>query len=452
MCFWRDEGKGMKKKYSVFSRLLSLLTAAFLCAVLLGGCKGAGSEENIRTAAVPQTEEDKDVEPLKEHNDIPEDGTVTKAQMGTIAGKEGTYYFDSETEDGVTYQWAYEGEQIQNPIEQKLKVECASDGLKDIQKAAGNAPYGLGVVLQDMEMAAPAKLTLTLTEKWKADKVLFCTYEDGKIYQLAQGQIDQVKEGKKKVSRISFPVTKAGDTFYLVGGSTKGEKGQSGGTSAKSKNQSGTSGNAATGEKSGSGSGAAQAQLPGQGAGDSSQHASEGGGEVSDGENPADGWTGDGQQEIPGDGSGGQQTDGGQGETHTCTISIECSTLLNNWDRVEEAKKEFVPSDGWIFQPAEVTYTPGETVFDVLKRVCADAGIQMESRYTPMYGSYYIEGMNQLYEFDGGPQSGWMYSVNSWFPNYGCSSYTVNDGDVIEWRYTCDLGSDVGNVYMGDES
>ena len=45
-----------------------------------------------------------------------------------------------------------------------------------------------------------------------------------------------------------------------------------------------------------------------------------------------------------------------------------------------------------------------------------------------------------------------MYSVNSWFPNYGCSSYTVNDGDVIEWRYTCDLGSDVGNVYMGDES
>ena len=88
----------------------------------------------------------------------------------------------------------------------------------------------------------------------------------------------------------------------------------------------------------------------------------------------------------------------------------------------------------------------------MLKRVCADAGIQMESRYTPMYGSYYIEGMNQLYEFDGGPQSGWMYSVNSWFPNYGCSSYTVNDGDVIEWRYTCDLGSDVGNVYMGDES
>ena len=68
-----------------------------------------------------------------------------------------------------------------------------------------------------------------------------------------------------------------------------------------------------------------------------------------------------------------------------------------------------------------------------------------------MYGSYYIEGINQLYEFDCGQNSGWMYCVNGWFPNYGCSSYTVEDGDVIEWRYTCDLGSDVGNTYTGGE-
>lgn len=76
----------------------------------------------------------------------------------------------------------------------------------------------------------------------------------------------------------------------------------------------------------------------------------------------------------------------------------------------------------------------------------------MESSYTPIYGSYYIEGINQLYEFDGGGQSGWQYCVNGWFPNYGCSSYSVEDGDVIEWKYTCNLGSDVGNTSMGGES
>ena len=74
----------------------------------------------------------------------------------------------------------------------------------------------------------------------------------------------------------------------------------------------------------------------------------------------------------------------------------------------------------------------------------------MESKWTPMYNSYYIEGINQLYEFDCGDKSGWMYSVNGWYPNYGCSSYEVKDGDKIEWRYTCDLGSDVGDKYMGD--
>ena len=25
--------------------------------------------------------------------------------------------------------------------------------------------------------------------------------------------------------------------------------------------------------------------------------------------------------------------------------------------------------------------------------------------------------------------------------------YTISDGDVIQWRYTCDLGRDVGDQY-----
>ena len=41
-----------------------------------------------------------------------------------------------------------------------------------------------------------------------------------------------------------------------------------------------------------------------------------------------------------------------------------------------------------------------------------------------------------------------MYKVNGWFPNYGCSRYQVEDGDVICWVYTCDLGADVGDNSM----
>ena len=71
----------------------------------------------------------------------------------------------------------------------------------------------------------------------------------------------------------------------------------------------------------------------------------------------------------------------------------------------------------------------------------------MEFSWTPMYNSAYIEGIYNLYEFDVGDGSGWMYKVNDWFPNYGCSRYQLQNGDVIEWVYTCDLGDDVGGGY-----
>ena len=68
----------------------------------------------------------------------------------------------------------------------------------------------------------------------------------------------------------------------------------------------------------------------------------------------------------------------------------------------------------------------------------------MEFSFSPGFNSNYVEGINNLYEFDCGQNSGWMYCVNGWYPNYGCSRYVVQDGDVIEWNYTCDLGRDLG--------
>ena len=61
-------------------------------------------------------------------------------------------------------------------------------------------------------------------------------------------------------------------------------------------------------------------------------------------------------------------------------------------------------------------------------------------------GSVYVEGIHYLYEFSCGPTSGWVYTVNGEFPNYSCSDYVLQDGDVIQWSYTCDLGQDVGFV------
>lgn len=131
----------------------------------------------------------------------------------------------------------------------------------------------------------------------------------------------------------------------------------------------------------------------------------------------------------------------------TCTLSIRCDTILNNMDMLKEEKKALVPSDGVILATTTVTFSEGESVFDVLKRVTREQRIHMEFENTPIYNSAYIEGINNLYEFDCGDLSGWMYKVNGWFPNYGCSRYQLKQGDVIEWVYTCDLGYDVGGGY-----
>ena len=133
-----------------------------------------------------------------------------------------------------------------------------------------------------------------------------------------------------------------------------------------------------------------------------------------------------------------------KGKTYTCTFSIECSTILNNLDQLDPDKLEMVPSGGTILAKTTVTFYEGESVFDVLQRLCKEKGIHMESSWTPIYNSAYIEGIHNLYEFDCGALSGWMYRVNGWYPNYGCSRYQLQDGDVVEWRYTCDLGNDVG--------
>ena len=131
-------------------------------------------------------------------------------------------------------------------------------------------------------------------------------------------------------------------------------------------------------------------------------------------------------------------------EEWTCTLSVSCATILDNMDLCDPEKWELVPEDGWILKPMTVTFAENESVFNVLQRTLKEQGIHMEFEYTPAYHTAYIEGINNLYEFDVGEHSGWMYSVNGWFPIYGCSRYRLQDGDVVEWKYTCDLGNDIG--------
>ena len=111
----------------------------------------------------------------------------------------------------------------------------------------------------------------------------------------------------------------------------------------------------------------------------------------------------------------------------SCTVSISCTTVLDNWDKLSEAKRSIVPSNGIILGTVTVELQEGDTVFSVLQRVVSDYNIQMEYSVSPLYQTTYIEGLGNLYEKDCGARSGWMFVVNGVFPNYGASDCTVQD-------------------------
>lgn len=138
-------------------------------------------------------------------------------------------------------------------------------------------------------------------------------------------------------------------------------------------------------------------------------------------------------------------------DSETVTLSINCSTVFDNWDDLDPALKNgnYIPKDGVILPTTEFVLRKGDTVYDILNRALRHNKIQMEFQGAEenTYGSVYIQGINYLYEFSCGPYSGWMYTVDGEYPNYGCSRYELKNGQKIEWIYTCDLGNDIGNSF-----
>jgi hypothetical protein len=98
---------------------------------------------------------------------------------------------------------------------------------------------------------------------------------------------------------------------------------------------------------------------------------------------------------------------------------------------------------GTILEATSVEIQDGDSAFDVLQRIAKARNIQLEYRGKGM--TAYVEGIANLYEFDKGAKSGWMFRVNGAFPNKSAGSYKVKKGDRIEWVYTLDMGKDVGD-------
>ena len=119
---------------------------------------------------------------------------------------------------------------------------------------------------------------------------------------------------------------------------------------------------------------------------------------------------------------------------------VKNGVKISIYGPVKEGNKAFVYKDN-------VAVHSGETVITVLKRDLDRR--KMSLSYSGSGDSIYVKGINNLFEYDRGSQSGWLYKVKGTFPGRSCGSYKVKNGDVIEWLYTENLGNDRGTKVKG---
>lgn len=132
-------------------------------------------------------------------------------------------------------------------------------------------------------------------------------------------------------------------------------------------------------------------------------------------------------------------------DENICYVTINCLKAIESGE-LSDAILSIVPGDGIILDSYLVEYEDGDTVFSVLTKAVREKSIHME--YSGTKKSPYIEGISNIYEFDCGSLSGWMYRINGWFPTFGLGQYKIKRGDQIELIYTCDLGRDIGEDNM----
>jgi hypothetical protein len=94
------------------------------------------------------------------------------------------------------------------------------------------------------------------------------------------------------------------------------------------------------------------------------------------------------------------------------------------------------------------SYRKNLTVAELSRDLCREINIPIV--FAGVGAMVYVSGINNLFEFDHGAESGWIYAVNGEYQNVGCGSYILKDRDYVEWHYTLDLGRDLG-AYELDE-
>jgi|LGVF01.2.fsa_nt_gb hypothetical protein len=360
-----------------------------------------------------------------QENTLPEDGIIPQKTFDELMGTVNTELFTG-SDGNHHYQWTFNGQDITKPMDFIAKIGFNNDDMALVQQSTESAKV-MGFNFGDnAEVPGKYNLKISLSEKWECESIELYVFDKAANSLGRVGQVKMDNSGEK--TAINFGVSVAKGQFYLVS-STKIENPEEllgeetiltdEQKEQKAEDQKDFKDQVIENDKNYSGSmDGYSTQLD----------------KIPDG------------QPGPSEPQGSMIDDS---VTKYCTLSVRCDTIWwpEYYQYLNVEKEPLQPKDGTIFEKQTVAYHPGEMVFDVLYREMRNAGIHMEFVMTPGFNSNYIQGINNLYEHDCGEMSGWMYNVNGWYPNYGCSRYLIKEGDDINWNYTCDLGRDLETTF-----
>lgn len=377
------------------------------CVALLTGCGG-----NSRSKTVVAS--------------VPDNGIVHKADFLRLKQSGGIAIYNGKS-NGVSYSWTFVGRDIQKPSDMNLKLSYQS---ATAEQAGTAQPCRQITLAQKGSFPGAASLSITVGKNWAYGSYPLYTGQTNALQQAGTADVVsgvatmRLSQNAGPYYLSEKPTTSATSSNVAASGASSAVSGTASGADSASSTAASSSSSSAGGQAaSKSGGSAATASSSAQNAGSTSAQAQASAA-------PAPQAPAASVPSVP--------------QTIQVSLAIDCKTAVQNWSKITSTKQDhrIVPADGIILPQTTARVNSGKTVYDLLVAVCEQHGIQMEHKGSSL--GQYIEGINNLYEFDVGPLSGWDYEVNGVIPGYAVSQYVLKTGDAVQFRYTCDLGNDLG--------
>jgi hypothetical protein len=129
-------------------------------------------------------------------------------------------------------------------------------------------------------------------------------------------------------------------------------------------------------------------------------------------------------------------------------LVVSCSKPGNAFapeNAVATATLTVIGPDGeTLLQETRAGIKDGCSVFDLTSYLCRENKIALVS--SGVGKSVYVKGIGGFMELARGGGSGWIYIINGDASrgSKSCGAVTLSDGDSVVWRYTLNLGKDIG--------